>query len=291
MPDWQAIADVLAAQGVVGNFAKPVAVAGGDINDAWRIDADDVTLFLKTGPASAADMFSAEAEGLAEIAAAKAVRVPAVVACGHTRKDAFLALEWIELSAPTARSDAMLGEQLALMHRVTSSRFGWTRDNTIGRTPQNNAWTDNWIEFFREQRLGYQLRLAASNGYNEEILLLGERLLASLDVYFNDYVAVPSLLHGDLWGGNRASSAGEPVIFDPATYYGDRESDLAMTQLFGRFDPSFYEAYESAWPTAAGASQRVRLYQLYHLLNHLNLFGGSYASSVKQTLRQLCQIL
>lgn len=236
-------------------------------------------------------MFAAEAEGLVEIAAANAVRVPAVVACGSTDRHAFLALEWIDLDRPTSRSDAKLGEQLASMHRVTSSRFGWSRDNTIGRTPQLNAWSDDWISFFREQRLGFQLRLAANNGFGGEIPSLGERLLASLDVFFDDYEPAPSLLHGDLWGGNRASSAGEPVIFDPATYYGDRESDLAMTQLFGRFDASFYAAYESAWPTAPGAAQRVTLYQLYHLLNHMNLFGASYGSSVVQTLKSLCRTL
>ncbi|NNC77926.1 MAG: fructosamine kinase family protein [Woeseiaceae bacterium] len=291
MPDWPAIADCLQQNGLsTRQFRTPTPVSGGDINDAWRIETNGKTLFLKTGPTTAADMFAAEAEGLAEIAAANAVRVPAVIACGETARDAFIALEWIELSAPTAASDAMLGTQLAAMHRVTAKRFGWKRNNTIGSTPQMNAWSASWPDFYREQRLGYQLRLAASNGCSGKITSLGEQLVQSLDALFDNYEPVPSLLHGDLWGGNRASAAGEPVIFDPAVYYGDRESDLAMTQLFGRFSSDFYSAYESAWPTAPGYSERVPLYQLYHLLNHLNLFGGSYESSVERTLNSLCSV-
>lgn len=289
MPDWAAIRDALADNGVdLGGRPAPTPVAGGDINDAWRVDAGDVSLFVKTGPKAAYDMYSAEAEGLAELDAADAVRVPGVVAIGKTARDAFLALEWLDIARPTPESDRKLGERLAALHRVTAKQFGWKRDNTIGRTPQPNPWTDDWIEFFREHRLGFQLDLAARGGHRGEMQSLGHELGERLPSLFDGYDVVPSLLHGDLWGGNRAAIDDEPVIFDPATYYGDRESDIAMTMLFGRFDASFYAAYASAWPMAPGHERRIELYQLYHLLNHLNLFGGGYAGSVMHCLRSLC---
>lgn len=292
MPDWAAIHDILAGNGIrADNRQPPRPVAGGDINEAWRLDTDATPLFVKTGPESAHDMFLAEADGLAEISAAGAVRVPRVVAAGTTGHDTFLALEWLDIERPTAASDRKLGEQLAALHRVTASQFGWKRDNTIGRTPQPNPWTDGWVEFYREHRLRFQLELAAQGGHRGEIQSLGRQLCDALPSFFDGYDVVPSLLHGDLWGGNRAAIDNEPVIFDPATYYGDRETDLAMTMLFGRFNAAFYEAYESAWPLAAGHERRVELYQLYHLLNHLNLFGGGYAGSVLGCLNSLCRLL
>lgn len=290
MPDWAAIQNSLAGSGVrIDGRQAPRAVAGGDINAAWRLDTKSAPLFVKTGPASAHDMYAAEADGLAEIAAAGAVRVPGVVAVGTTGRHAFLALEWLDIGRPTAAADQKLGTQLAALHRVTAERFGWKRDNTIGRTAQPNPWTDDWVEFFREHRLRFQLDLAARGGHRGEIQSLGLRLSDALPSLFEGYDVVPSLLHGDLWGGNRAAMGDEPVIFDPATYYGDRESDLAMTMLFGRFNTTFYDAYRNAWPLAAGHERRVELYQLYHLLNHLNLFGNGYAGSVVRCLHSLCR--
>ena len=290
MPDWAAIHDILAGSGIrVDSRQSPRPVAGGDINEAWRLDADSTSLFLKTGPASAHDMYLAEADGLAEISATGAVRVPRVVAVGTTGHDAFLALEWLDIERPTAASDQKLGVELAALHRVTARQFGWQRDNTIGRTPQPNPWTDDWVRFFREHRLRVQLELAAEGGHRGEIQSLGRQLCDALPSFFDGYDVIPSLLHGDLWGGNRAAIDNEPVIFDPATYYGDRESDLAMTMLFGRFNAAFYEAYEAAWPLANGHERRVELYQLYHLHNHLNLFGSGYAGSVLRCLHSLCR--
>lgn len=292
MPDWAAISGVLEEHGLrIDSRHTPRPVAGGDINAAWRVAAGDVVLFVKTGPAGALDMYSAEADGLAEIRDTGTVRVPQVVATGTTGRDAFLALEWLDLERPTAASDRNLGERLAAMHRVTADRFGWKRDNTIGRTPQQNPWTVDWVEFFREHRLRYQLELLARGGHRGELQTLGETLCDALHALFDDYDVVPSLLHGDLWGGNRAAIGNDGIIFDPATYYGDRESDIAMTTLFGRFNASFYDAYESAWPLAPGHERRIELYQLYHLLNHLNLFGGGYAGSVLSSLRSLCRAL
>ena len=288
VPNWAPILEHLRDAGVAIEFeAEPRPVSGGDISAAWRLDSADGRVFLKTGPSSSAEMFFAEAEGLSELAAANAVRVPAVLAADIARDTAFIAIEWLEFEGTSAASERLLGEQLAAMHRVTSQRFGWHRDNTIGLTPQHNAWSEDWVAFFREHRLGYQLELAASNGFRGELQDLGSRLLKRLPVFFEDHEPAASLLHGDLWGGNWASCAGAPVIFDPAVYYGDRETDLAMTRLFGGFGRRFYEAYEASWPLEPGHGPRQRLYQLYHVLNHLNLFGSGYHGRAMALMREL----
>jgi fructosamine-3-kinase len=277
MPDWSSIARHLIDAGIpVSRAATPRPIGGGDISAAWRFDTGHRDVFLKTGPASSVEMFSAEAEGLAEIAKTNTVRVPEVLAVGMTTDAAFLALEWLSFERPGKHIEQQLGERLAMMHRTVEDRFGWYRNNTIGLTPQHNNWSGDWIAFFREHRLGYQLRLAANNGFTGKLQTNGARLLKRLPVFFEGYTPPPSLLHGDLWGGNWSGAGGEPVIFDPAVYYGDRETDLAMTKLFGGFGQPFYEAYETAWPLQAGSRERQHLYQLYHVLNHLNLFGSGY---------------
>lgn len=277
MPEWQALFSALREYDIkVSDRDMPRPVRGGDISDAWCVKAEDRSVFLKTGSASSYDMFLAEAEGLKELALADAVRVPQVLGCVRSKNECLLALEWIDFELPGQDTAAKLGEQLARQHRYTKDQFGWHRDNTIGSTPQKNSWHDDWVEFFRDQRLGFQLELAARNGFKGELQQEGDRLLSNISQFFNHYWPEASLLHGDLWGGNWASANGEPIIFDPAVYYGDRESDLAMSKLFGGFPHDFYSAYENAWPLATGSAQRIELYQLYHVLNHLNLFGGSY---------------
>ena len=265
----------------------PRPVAGGDMSSAWRILADNHPVFLKTGPASALDMFLAESDGLKELAKAKAVRVPRVLGCVCSGKESLLALEWIDFQPASTSTEWIFGRNLANLHRFTVDRFGWHRDNTIGSTPQQNPWNDDWVQFFAEHRLGFQLELAARNGFRGNLRTMGDRLLASLGQYFNDYWPEASLLHGDLWGGNWAASDSVPVMFDPAVYYGDRETDIAMTRLFGGFGTAFYEAYDETWPLAAGYKEREQLYQLYHVLNHLNLFGGSYLGRAEEILREL----
>jgi protein-ribulosamine 3-kinase len=277
MPDWSSITQQLEDEGVaVSGDNVPVPVSGGDISAAWRLPTINGDLFVKTGPLSVFDMFTAEAEGLAEISASKTVRVPEMLAAGRSETTAFLALEWIELEAADVAAERRLGEQLALMHRAGADRYGWHRDNTIGLTPQHNPWNDDWVKFYREHRLGYQLGLAADNGFTGELQERGSRLLKRMPVYFESVKPEVSLLHGDLWGGNWGCTGGDPVIFDPAVYYGDRETDIAMTRLFGGFGAAFYEAYDSSWPLADGHQERQHLYQLYHVLNHLNLFGSAY---------------
>ena len=278
MPDWAAILEDL---GVAGETPRPVS--GGDISAAWRVG----DLFLKTGPASSFDMFSAEAEGLAEISATGTIRVPAVVACNTVTGTAFIATEWLAFGRAARETEARLGGQLAQLHQVTRDRFGWHRDNTIGLTPQHNDWSDDWVRFFQEQRLGFQLELAARNGFSGSLQEQGARLLKRLPVFFEDYAPRPALLHGDLWGGNWASCDGEPVIFDPAVYYGDPESDLAMTRLFGGFGTAFYDAYAAVLPPASGSHDRSDLYQLYHVLNHLNLFGSAYLGRAQELIGRL----
>ena len=241
--------------------------------------------FIKTGPASAFDMFDAEATGLRELAAAKAIRVPNVLDVGIDGNEAFIALERIDFEKSNSSTERMLGEQLAALHRCTVEGFGWHRDNTIGLTPQRNTQSSDWVSFFGEQRLEFQLRLAASNGFAGELQTLGWKLCDELPAFFVNHEPAASLLHGDLWAGNWGVTNGEPIIFDPAVYYGDRESDIAMTRLFGGFGRAFYDAYESAWPLASGHELRTDLYQLYHVLNHLNLFGGAYLDQALRIVR------
>lgn len=277
MPDWSSIVRQIESAGVIaGRDQQPVPVSGGDISAAWRLTTDGGDLFIKTGPRSSADMFAAEAEGLAEISATNCIKVPQVIASGQSETAAFLALEWLDLERSNAAVERRFGEQLAQLHRVSKERYGWHRDNTIGLTAQHNTWSDDWIDFFREQRLAFQLQLAAERGFTGELQERGARLLKRLPIYFEAVAPPASLLHGDLWGGNRGCSGGNPVMFDPAVYYGDRETDLAMTHLFGGFGRSFYDAYESSWPLQDGHKERQHLYQLYHVLNHLNLFGSGY---------------
>lgn len=294
-------------------------VGGGSINEAYRMEGTDGSrYFLKLNDARHLPMFAAEAQGLNAIAATNALRVPQPVAHGSADAHSFLVLEHLELGS---RGDArLLGEQLAALHRCTSdkaipspnkslaatsplpcrerervetsSRFGFSQDNFIGTTPQPNGWKDNWMDFWRERRLGFQLRLAAQNGCSGQLQTLGEKLLDALPAFFDGYAPQPALLHGDLWSGNHAFLAdGTPVIFDTAPYYGDRECDLAMTELFGGYPADFYVAYRATYPLDAGYAVRRDLYNLYHILNHANLFGGGYARQAEGVVQRLLALV
>jgi len=181
-----------------------------------------------------------------------------------------------------------LGEQLAALHHITSDQHGWTRDNYIGSTAQCNKVCNDWLEFWRECRLKPQFALAQAGGYGSRLLRKGEQLLETLDQLLDGHQPVASLLHGDLWAGNKAFTVdGQAVIFDPASYYGDRETDIAMTELFGGFEQAFYSAYQAHYPLADGYPVRRDLYNLYHMLNHLNLFGGGYLSRCESMIESL----
>jgi len=251
------------------------SLGGGSINSAFLLIGDNKRYFVKTNCSGAGSMFAAEARGLQEMASSHTVKVPEPVCYGDDLAQSYIVLQYLDMTGRA--NQAVLGEQLAAMHRVTAARFGWAIDNTIGATHQPNAWMDDWLVFWRERRLGYQLQLAAGNGYGGELQILGEKLLSEMPKLFSGREVSPSMLHGDLWGGNVAGlNDGTPVIFDPALYYGDREADLAMTYVFGGFSPDFYASYENALPLDDGFAVRKTFYNIYHIINHLNLFGGGY---------------
>lgn len=244
--------------------------------------------FSKRGPRHYAAIFAAEAEGLAALRAA-GVRAPEPYAHGLRGNEAYLEMERLELGGVADWPG--LARMLARLHRNLGERFGWPSDNFIGPTPQPNRPTGDWIEFWATRRLAPQFALAAKSGY-EALAAPGARLIERLPALLGGHAPQPSLLHGDLWNGNAGflKNAG-PVLFDPAVYYGDREADLAMTELFGGFPRAFYEAYHEAWPLERGYQSRRTLYNLYHLLNHLNLFGSGYLGQVRAALRLLLDAL
>lgn len=264
------------------------SLAGGDINSAYCLQGADRNYFIKLNRADKADMFIAEAAGLAEMAASHTVKVPSPVVHGQTAQHAFLVLEYIEFGSNHKVSQATLGQQLALMHQQRQAFFGWHIDNTIGSTSQPNAQADEWLLFLRKNRFQHQLSLVASKGYRGHLQTMGAQLCERLAGFFKSYIPHPSLLHGDLWGGNAAADKdGNPVVFDPACYYGDREADLAMTELFGGFGPDFYAAYRETYPIDSGYTTRRTLYNLYHILNHLNLFGSGYLGQAENMMSRL----
>lgn len=286
---WPAIsAQIAAVTGAPFQPKTPRTVGGGCINATYVLDDGKRAYFVKTNGAEQAAMFKAEAAGLAELAAAQAIRVPRPICHGTAAGQAWLVMEYIALGSGTGQSERRLGQQLAALHRKTTGRFGWNIDNTIGATPQPNGWMDDWIEFWRARRLGFQLELAARKGLRGTIHDQGERLLEHLPQLFSGYRPAPALLHGDLWGGNwGADTAGNPVLFDPAAYYGDREADIAMTELFGGFGGDFYRAYDDSFRLDPGYATRKTLYNLYHILNHFNLFGGGYGAQAERMIGQL----
>lgn len=262
------------------------SLGGGCINTAYKISDHQRHYFVKLNTIEHRNMFETEALALQELHELAAVRVPRPICSGTFESHAYLVLEYLDLSG---RFDSQrLGQQLASMHHISSAQFGWTQNNVIGATPQSNTPTTNWIDFWREQRLLPQLQLAQHNGYGTELSPPVEKLLIGFECLFSQYTPSPSLLHGDLWGGNASGlQDATPVIFDPALYYGDRETDIAMTYLFGGFDTHFYAAYNEAWPLDDGFATRKTLYNLYHIINHLNLFGGGYLSQAVSMTEQL----
>jgi len=268
---------VRAALGSAWRWRTADRIGGGSIADAWRIDADGGPLFLKTGAAT--HPFDAEAQALEEIAATRTVRVPRPIASGVTAAQGFLVLEWIDLHE--SGDWAAAGATVAALHATTREAYGWHRDNTIGATPQFNAWTPDWAAFYRERRLRPQFRFARERGLHA-LAALEDAACRASDALLAGEAPPASLLHGDLWRGNLAfDAAGRAVLFDPATYYGDAETDLAMARLFGGFPASFFAAYDAARPPRPGRGERLKLYQLYHVLNHANLFGGGYVAQAR----------
>ena len=260
---------------------------GGCINKTFILADDHQKFFIKSNRADLSEMFVAEVEGLNALNAAQAFRIPEVICHGSDSNNAWLVLEYLPLGGPGARNFALAGEKLALQHQSSQRLFGWHRDNTIGSSPQVNNPEKNWSTFWKQHRLGYQLKLASSHGYHGEVITVCEDLIERCDAFF-DHDPKAALLHGDLWSGNLSfDDKGQPVIYDPAVYYGDAEADIAMTELFGGFGNDFYQAYNQVSPIDSGYRSRKRLYNLYHILNHMNLFGGGYQQQSIQMARQL----
>lgn len=248
----------------------------------------DLQHFVKSGAAADYPRFRAEVDGLDALRATQTVRVPAVVDCGHDEQQSWLVLERFQLHALDRASGAALGRALAQLHRTAGPHFGWPADNFIGLAPQENVPDDSWPLFFARHRLLPQLKRARENGMERTLAEKGEHVAEKVAAFFVGGHPAPSLLHGDLWSGNTGRLPdGTPVVFDPAVYYGDREADVAMAELFGGFPESFYAAYREAWPLSEGFETRKTLYNLYHILNHFNLFGGGYLGQAKRMIDRL----
>ena len=262
------------------------SVSGGCINQASKIEGQDGRIyFLKQNNLNFLPFFEAEARALIEIEETGTIQVPQVIVFGETGENSFLILEFMEQGSSSKAGQKQLGRELAQLHQVEKSFFGWERDNCIGATPQPNPKSKNWLDFYRTHRLIHQFELAKQKG---KVFDQVEPLLTGLDFFFSNYTPTPSLLHGDLWGGNASYDAkGSPFIFDPASYYGDRETDLAFTYMFGGFSSDFYQAYQETYPLDSGFTERKILYNLYHELNHFNLFGGGYANSAQSSINIL----
>ena len=285
----QQISELIAQ--VTGEDFKPSSqqsIGGGCINSAFKVSDGKREFFVKSNSADRLGMFEAEYDGLKEIAASNTIRVPKALGCAQAQGSAFLVMEYIAFGGGGSESARQLGYDLAAMHGHFGESFGWFRDNTIGSTAQQNNLASDWHAFFKQHRLAFQLNLAVGNGYGRQLSELGEQLLTKIHLFFDNYAVKPSLLHGDLWSGNFATADnGQPVIFDPAVYYGDREADIAMTELFGGFPAGFYQAYYSEYPMDMGYKVRKTLYNLYHILNHVNLFGSGYVGQARSMMQSL----
>ncbi len=292
MPPWKVIAkEISIATNQTFICHQKHTVSGGCINASYVMESQSgQKYFVKLNDASKSYMFKAEMDGLNEIINSQTIRAPHPICCGEEGNHAFLVLEYIHVGR--SGNPELLGQQLAALHKTEASYYGWFQNNTIGSTPQINYQQVTWNQFWKENRLGYQLELAARQGYRGNLQKRGEQLITRLDQFFTGYKPGSTILHGDLWSGNYGfDKQGQPFIFDPAVYYGDRETDLAMTELFGGFPPLFYKAYNEAYPLSDGYPDRKTLYNLYHILNHLNLFGPSYLSQAEHMVDELLSTL
>lgn len=268
------------------------ALSGSSVAARWRVEGAGSRFFVKTAEASHAPLFSAECNGLAALAANGALRIPHALGCGHSEEHAFLVQEFLDLQKLDTEHANRAGEALAELHRDEGERYGWPSDNFIGTSAQSNSESEHWPIFFAEHRLKPQLERARAAGFRGELQQHGERICEKIGAFFLEYRPRAALLHGDLWSGNIAMLAdGTPVIFDPAVYRGDRETDLALSELFGGLPERFYAAYRKAAPLDLGYETRKTLYNFYHILNHLNLFGRGYLRQAEWMAKALVEHL
>jgi fructosamine-3-kinase len=279
------------ATGTPFRIARAARVGGGCIHESVALEGrGEARYFAKLNEARFAASFAAEADGLAVLGAA-GMRVPKPIAQGVTREHAFLVLEFLALGEASDAAFRELGRSLARVHGQRGPHFGWSRDNFIGLTPQRNSPCPSWTEFWQSCRLAPQLAAARANGHDGRLQSLGAQVVKAVPRLLTGHDPAPALLHGDLWSGNTAFLPnGTPVVFDPAVYYGDPEADLAMTELFGGFPESFYEGYREVRAVAGGYRLRRVLYNLYHVLNHLNLFGAGYRSQAERMMERLLEM-
>ena len=264
-------------------------LAGGDTDSSFRITDGRLSYFVKLSLASDAPRQQAEIRGLTALSASPHIATPNIICRGIHQNHSFLVLEYLALTPGTEGDFAKLGKQLAKMHQSScQTEYGWQYHNFIGKTPQCNSPQQNWCDFFAHQRIGYVLGLLAQQGINFGPI---DTLVSQVKQRLSGHQPLAALLHGDLWSGNIGFCGATPVLFDPAVYFGDRETDLAMTELFGGFPAAFYEGYHRQWPLPEGYAQRKKLYQLYHLLNHVLLFGEQYLTTTRNQLQQLTQSL
>ncbi|GAC14157.1 fructosamine kinase family protein [Aliiglaciecola lipolytica] len=260
-------------------------ITTGDSHSAYRITDGHKRFFVKLNNDDKLANFNAEAEGLMHLAQVNIFKIPKVICCGVQENKSYLVLEYLRLTPGDESTWFDFGKKLATMHKDhTQNMYGWQEDNFIGLTPQYNKWSKKWSQFFAEQRIGFMLQLLADQGNKladiDKVVMTVEKLL-------HGYSPTPSMLHGDLWIGNTGFHQGSAAIFDPAFYYGDRETDIAMTELFNKFPGTFYQGYDSIWPLDEHFSYRKTVYQLYHILNHALLFKGNYLQTAKSILNNM----
>lgn len=282
----KSISDSIGEDLIIHNYKS---ISGGCINEAFCVETERGNYFVKRHQEVMVPMFQAEFEALRELEATQTIQVPAPICWGVGQGFSWLVTTFLNLEPCSTDSSYELGKQLACLHKIEKPNFGWHRDNTIGSTKQPNPPSKDWISFWRQYRLEWQLKLAREKGQSFNG---ADFLLNNLDGLFEDYHPQPALLHGDLWNGNVASlNGGSPIIFDPASYYGDPEAEFGIIEMFGGFGPAFYQGYESVRPLGDGFSKRLPLYRLYHELNHFNLFGPTYFSSCQSSIQQLLKAL
>ncbi len=283
---WHYIAQAIATETQQSFIIKDKkSIANGTVGRYYRISAGDRQYFVKIHNKDHLAHFRAEALSLKQIQSTKQITCPKVIALGSYIDKSFLVLTYIPFSHPEPKTWYKLGQQLALMHKKSQhKRCGWQQNNFIGDSQQPNKWHSQWQQFFSEQRIVWQLRLLSKKS-----VLLGDiqHISKVCQQLLQHHKVTPCLVHGDLWRGNIGFYQNNPVIFDPACYYGDREVDLAMTELFGFFPSDFYQGYHDTYPLDKGYEVRKTMYNLYHILNHANLFGGIYIKQAKAMLTRL----
>ncbi|ELQ6261232.1 fructosamine kinase family protein [Cronobacter malonaticus] len=285
---WHAITRLLNEQLGAGEISQRTELPGGEIHAAWRIDWAGRAIFVKCDDSTLLPCFTAEADQLNLLARSKTVTVPEVLGVGSDREYSFLLLEYLPPKPLDAHNAFLLGQQLARLHQWSEQpQYGLDYDNHLSTTPQPNAWQRRWASFFAEQRIGWQLELAAEKGMEFGDI---DRIVDAVHQQLISHQPAPSLLHGDLWSGNCALGPNGPYIFDPACYWGDRECDLAMLPLHPEQPPQIYDGYQSVLPLPAGFLERQPLYQLYTLLNRATLFGGQHLVTAQQALTRVLGI-